>query len=116
MPAKGYKVITITEQVYAKITENMVEMNRKAGYKKFRSVSHFVEEATMGFLVNVVQKGATDPETLVKNLVEIMWDRYDILGTIMNRLISLPPEEALHRLERILGSEGLDKLKAICME
>lgn len=116
MPAKGYKVITITEQVYDEITKNMIEMNREAGYKKFRSVSHFVEEATMGFLVNVVRKGATDPETLMKNLVEVIWDRYDILKIIMKRLVNLPPEEALHRLERMLGSEGLDKLKVICMK
>jgi len=116
MPPKGYKPVTITEEVYEEIDKQMKELNRKAGFRKYRSKSQFVEEAVMGYVINVIQKGAIDPETLVKNLVEVLWDRYEILGSILNRLVALPPEEALHRMEMMLGPEDLDKLKVICMK
>jgi len=116
MPAEGYTAVTITQEVYDEIKKNMEEMNRKVGYRKFRSKSQFVEEAVMGYVVNVIQKGATDPETLVKNLVEVLWDRYDILRSIMKRLVSLPQEEAIYRMRRMLGPEDIQTLKEICMQ
>lgn len=116
MPAKGYSVVTITKEVNDEIEKNMEELNKKAGYRKFRSKSHFLEEAVMGYVVNIIQKGATDPETLVKNLVEAVWDRYDILKAIMKRLVDLPPEEGIYRLERMLDQDDLKTLNEMCVK
>jgi len=49
MPKKGFKTITITEDVYHRINGVIDRINEKAGYKKFRSVAHFVEESIMQF-------------------------------------------------------------------
>jgi hypothetical protein len=49
MPKKGYNVVTISENLYQKAKETMNEVNKKAGYRKFRSVSHFVEESLILF-------------------------------------------------------------------
>ena len=49
MPKAGYKSITIDEAVYGKIETEMRKANQKAGYRKYRSVSHFVEEAIVNF-------------------------------------------------------------------
>ena len=47
MPKSGYKAITISEKIYDRIIELMNEANEKAGYKKFRSIAHFVEQSIM---------------------------------------------------------------------
>lgn len=35
---------------YDRIVKSMQEANKKAGYKKYRSVAHFVTEAVMDFI------------------------------------------------------------------
>lgn len=47
MPKPGFKGITISEEVYNKIELLMEKVRDKAGYRKFRSVTHFVEDAVM---------------------------------------------------------------------
>jgi len=49
MPKSGYKAITVSEKIYEQIVKKMNEANEKADYKKFRSITHFVEESVMEF-------------------------------------------------------------------
>ena len=50
MPPRGYKNLSISQKVYDQITKFIEEENAKAGYDKYRSVQHFVEEAVMFYL------------------------------------------------------------------
>jgi hypothetical protein len=49
MPKEGFKTITIDATMYAKIEAELRKANQKAGYRKYRSVSHFVEEAIVSY-------------------------------------------------------------------
>jgi hypothetical protein len=49
MPKEGFKSITVDTEVYKKIQIEMKKANEKAGYRKYRSVSHFVEEAIISY-------------------------------------------------------------------
>jgi hypothetical protein len=49
MPKEGFKSITVEDKMYALIETEMKKANQKAGYRKYRSVSHFVEEAIISF-------------------------------------------------------------------
>ena len=47
MPKQGYTTITINEELHNRMKLLIEKLNERAGYKKFRSVSHFVEESIM---------------------------------------------------------------------
>jgi hypothetical protein len=49
MPKEGFSTITISSEMYAKIEADMNKANKKAGYRKYRSVTHFVEEAVINY-------------------------------------------------------------------
>jgi hypothetical protein len=49
MPKEGYKSITVEDKIYTMIESEMRKANQKAGYRKYRSVSHFVEEAIVNY-------------------------------------------------------------------
>jgi hypothetical protein len=49
VPKQGFKAITVYADVYAEIEKAMKEANQKAGYRKYRSVAHFVESAIMAY-------------------------------------------------------------------
>jgi hypothetical protein len=49
MPKEGFQSITVGSDMYAKIEAQMRKANEKAGYRKYRSISHFVEEAVMHY-------------------------------------------------------------------
>lgn len=49
MPKSGFTSITVHDDLYQKIKQKMKKANEKAGYRKFRSLTHFVEEAVMKF-------------------------------------------------------------------
>lgn len=49
MPKEGYKTITVEDKIYEKIEAEMRKANQKAGFRKYRSVSHFVEEAIVSY-------------------------------------------------------------------
>lgn len=48
-PNSGFTTITISEEFYERLKETMKRENEKAGYKKWRSVSHFVEHLIMDY-------------------------------------------------------------------
>jgi len=50
MPRKGYQAITISEHVYNLVKEHIEAENKKENYKKWRSISQFVETALMEYL------------------------------------------------------------------
>lgn len=57
MPKKGYTVITIDERAYLKLKEMMIELNKLAEFRKFRSVSQLIEAAvTEYYAENTKQK------------------------------------------------------------
>jgi hypothetical protein len=49
MPKEGYQSITVEDKIYKLIEDEMRKANQKAGYRKYRSVSHFAEEAIVSF-------------------------------------------------------------------
>lgn len=49
MPKEGYRTITVETKIYEKIETEMRKANQKAGFRKYRSVSHFVEEAIINY-------------------------------------------------------------------
>lgn len=49
MPKSGYSTITLSGEVYERIQSQMNKANQKAGYRKYRSIAHFVEEAIMKY-------------------------------------------------------------------
>lgn len=50
MPKKGFTSITISDEIYAKLQKFIDEYNKKAGFRRFRSVSHLTEEAIAQFI------------------------------------------------------------------
>jgi hypothetical protein len=49
MPKEGFKTVTIDSKIYDKIESEIGKANQKAGFRKYRSVSHFVEEAIINY-------------------------------------------------------------------
>ena len=49
MPKEGYTSITVSDKMYERIQKVVAYLNEQAGFKKFRSVSHFVEVAIMEY-------------------------------------------------------------------
>lgn len=49
MPKEGYKTVTVDAKIYAKVEDEIKKANQKAGFRKYRNVSHFVEEAIMNY-------------------------------------------------------------------
>ncbi len=43
MPKEGFDVITVSQALRDQLVADMKEANRLAGYKKFRSLPHYVE-------------------------------------------------------------------------
>jgi hypothetical protein len=41
--------VTITTEIYERIRAEMQKANEESGYRKFRSVSHFVEYTIMNY-------------------------------------------------------------------
>jgi len=49
MPKQGFIAITISKSIHDKIKEGMEEANKSAGYRKYRSVAHYVEACIMAY-------------------------------------------------------------------
>lgn len=49
MPKEGFKSITIAKSLYEKIEDGMKRANKKAGCRRYRSKSHFLEEAVANY-------------------------------------------------------------------
>lgn len=49
MPKGNFTTITVSTEIYNKIKKRLEEVNERAGYRKFRSIAHFVEEAIMKY-------------------------------------------------------------------
>jgi hypothetical protein len=52
LPRSGYTTITLNIEMYNKVKELLDKINEQAGYKKFRSVSHFVEHCIAQYQEN----------------------------------------------------------------
>jgi hypothetical protein len=50
MPKKGFASVTIDSEAYNLIIKARKQANNKAGYKKYRSVAHFITEAVMRYI------------------------------------------------------------------
>ncbi|MDW8034507.1 MAG: hypothetical protein RMI79_06230 [Nitrososphaerota archaeon] len=50
MTKKGFKSALFREEVYNKALEFIEEVNRKAGYKKIRSLAHLLDMAVAEYL------------------------------------------------------------------
>ena len=49
MPRPGYTTITIGQDFHNKMSRLIEKLNEDAGYRKYRSVSHFVEDTIMKY-------------------------------------------------------------------
>jgi hypothetical protein len=56
IPRKGYVSVTISDEIMERIKEEMKRVNEEAGYKKFRSVAHFVEYVIMNYDAQEIEK------------------------------------------------------------
>lgn len=56
MPRVGYTSITVSKDVYNVIQRLMDRENEEAGFKKYRSISHYVEEKIMAEAKGLDQK------------------------------------------------------------
>jgi len=50
MPAKGWTTVSVPHDLYLAMTRFIDAYNKKVGFKRFRSVSHLVEEAVADFV------------------------------------------------------------------
>ena len=50
MPREGYTSITIEEELSKRVREFVDQYNERVGYRRYRSVSHFIEEAVVQLL------------------------------------------------------------------
>lgn len=50
MTKKGYKTAILREEIYNEATKFIEEENRKAGYKKIRSLAHFIDMAIVEYI------------------------------------------------------------------
>ena len=57
LPRKGYQAITISEHVYNRVKEHIKKVNEKEGYRKWRSISQFVETALMDYFKRLEEEG-----------------------------------------------------------
>lgn len=56
LPRKGYQAITVSEHVYDVLKKFIKNENRRAGYKKWRSISQFCEMCVMEHLREKVEE------------------------------------------------------------
>jgi len=49
MPRRGYKAVTISTPIYELVKDYIKKANEKEGYRKWRSISQFVETAMMEY-------------------------------------------------------------------
>jgi len=56
MPVKGWKTVTIPEDLYKRIEKFMVDYNYKHGARIYRSVAHIVELAVTHFINKEYEK------------------------------------------------------------
>lgn len=47
MPKEFFTSVTMSESVYRKAEEKVKAINEKAGYRKYRSIAHFIETAVI---------------------------------------------------------------------
>jgi len=50
MPREGYQTITVSERVYNLIKDHVRKVNEKEGYRRWRSISQFVEAVVMEYI------------------------------------------------------------------
>jgi len=60
LPRQGWKTATLDDGVYEKIQKYVDEINYKRGYRRFRSISHFVEEALLWYIANNKERDLRD--------------------------------------------------------
>jgi hypothetical protein len=113
MPKPGYKVVTIGEDVLKQAQDHIDKVNKEAGYKKIRNVSHLVEEAIISFAVNQVRKEAESPEDLLARIVEVAWEREELVKKICQHFLDMPPEEGRRKLRKILGKKGIEETRKL---
>jgi len=53
MPRKGYQAVTISEEVYKLVKDFIKKENEREGFRKWRSVSQFVETALMDYFKKI---------------------------------------------------------------
>lgn len=47
MPKANFTSITVSDRIYDAIKQRIINANKEAGYKKFRSVAHYIEWLVM---------------------------------------------------------------------
>lgn len=115
MPRKGsgHTAVTISEAVLERAHDCMDKVNKKAGYRKIRSDTQFVEEAMIHFAVHGIREEAEDPEEALHKVVQVMLERDDLLKIVFKQFLEMPPEEARVKLHRLLGKKDIQTFRKL---
>jgi len=92
--------------------EYIDKVNEKAGYKKIRSVSQFVEEAIITFAAGQLEK-AELPDVVLERIVKLAFERDELAGMVLRSLVALPRDEARAKLRKVLSKKELEGLRKL---
>ena len=56
MPRKGFKSVTISEEIYNLIKEQLKKYGKQLRLRRVRTISDFVEDAVLYYIKTVVKK------------------------------------------------------------
>ena len=108
--------IASAEEVYNQAKEEIDKINKEAGFKKFRNISHFIEQAVVNYVVDVIKNQSESPEAIIEKVVEVMWNRPAMLRGVFNKLLEMPEEDAVGLMGSLFSAEELKHLKKMCQE
>ena len=54
--------------------------------------------------------GHSSPEDLLARIVEVAWEREELVKKICQHFLDMPPEEGRRKLRKILGKKHLEQL------
>jgi len=113
MPQPGYAVVTITDDVMKQAQGYIDRINKEAGYKKIRNMTHLVEEAIVELMLEKFKQEAESPEEFLHKVMKIAFERDDLLRLIFKGFLELPKEDANLKLNKILKKSELKTLSQI---
>jgi len=88
----------------------MEDVNEKAGFRRFRSVAHFVEESTISFVYDFRKKKAEDPQELIRTLVYLVGDNKEVFQMVLKKISESDPEEFVENIRKHVGPEKFGEL------
>lgn len=111
MPKEGYTAVTISEDVMKQAQDFILKVNKEAGYKKIRNVSHFVEEAMINFAAG--QAANENSEDVIGKVVKAVFEREDLLALVCRHFLEMDPEQGRAKLHKIFGKKEIQRFRKL---